>query len=338
MKSYFFGFITLCGLFAVTALRAQQNDPKIRAYIERYAPLAVKEMQVYKIPASITMAQGIIESDRGESPLAQKSNNHFGIKCKKDWTGQTVSHDDDAPGECFRKYDCVEDSYADHSRFLTGSLRYASLFELDLTDYKGWAHGLKAAGYATNPHYPQLLINMIERYELYRLDTEGLAALQSETKKEPVTAQVTEPSPDVPAGGTVVVTAGTGRMLGGRRVEQVNGVDMVRTKEGDTYQKLAQQLGIGLDKLCKYNDMELKRGPLDYTGIVPNDPVEPGTVVYVAKKKKKSASKYYHIAGANETLRSVSQQYGVRVKNLKKMNRTTNPYEELKLDERIRLR
>ena len=338
MKSYFIGIVALCTLFIATALRAQQTDPKIEAYVERYAPLAVKEMQIYKIPASITMAQAIIESNRGESPLSKKSNNHFGIKCKNDWTGETVRHDDDAPGECFRKYASVEDSYADHSRFLTGSLRYAPLFELDITDYKGWAHGLKKAGYATNPHYAQLLINMIERYELYRLDSEGLVALKNGPKAESVAVQEIEASGTIPTGGAVVVTVSTDRMLGGRRVEQINRVDMVRAKEGDTYQKLVQQLGIGLDKLCKYNDMELKRGPLDYTGIVPSDPVEPGTVIYVARKKKKSASKYYHIAGANETLRSVSQQYGVRVKNLKKMNRTTNPYEDLRLDERIRLR
>ena len=139
-------------------------------YIKKYAPLAVLEMHEYKIPASITLAQGILESGNGRSQLASKSNNHFGIKCHKGWTGQRVYHDDDEKGECFRKYKYVQTSYQDHSKFLTSRRRYADLFKLRLTDYKGWAKGLKKAGYATDKKYPKKLIRIIEEYKLYEFD------------------------------------------------------------------------------------------------------------------------------------------------------------------------
>ncbi len=139
-------------------------------YIRKYAPLAVKEMHSYKIPASITLAQGVLESGNGRSQLASKSNNHFGIKCHRGWKGGRVYHDDDEKGECFRKYKYVESSYEDHSKFLTGRRRYAALFKLRKTDYKGWARGLKKAGYATDRKYPKKLIKIIEDYKLYEFD------------------------------------------------------------------------------------------------------------------------------------------------------------------------
>ena len=139
-------------------------------YVRKYAPLAVLEMHEYKIPASITLAQGILESGNGRSQLASKSNNHFGIKCHTGWKGQKVYHDDDEKGECFRKYKYVQTSYKDHSKFLTTRRRYAGLFKLRKTDYKGWAKGLKKAGYATDKKYPKKLIRIIETYELYEFD------------------------------------------------------------------------------------------------------------------------------------------------------------------------
>jgi flagellum-specific peptidoglycan hydrolase FlgJ len=139
-------------------------------YIKKYAPLAVLEMHKYDIPASITLAQGILESGNGRSQLASKSNNHFGIKCHVGWKGQKVYHDDDEKGECFRKYKFVETSYKDHSEFLSGRRRYANLFKLRKSDYKGWAKGLKKAGYATDKKYPKKLIKIIETYELYEFD------------------------------------------------------------------------------------------------------------------------------------------------------------------------
>jgi len=140
------------------------------AYIRKYAPISVKEMHVHKIPASITLAQGILESGRGTSQLALKSNNHFGIKCHSQWQGERVYHDDDEKGECFRKYQFVETSYNDHSEFLTQRKRYAFLFSYGSKDYKRWARGLRKAGYATDKHYPTKLINIIENYQLYEFD------------------------------------------------------------------------------------------------------------------------------------------------------------------------
>jgi len=139
-------------------------------YIKKYAPIAVSEMHKYNVPASITLAQGILESGNGRSQLASKSNNHFGIKCHTGWKGAKVYHDDDEKGECFRKYKYVESSYEDHSQFLSGRRRYASLFALRKTDYKGWSKGLKKAGYATDKNYPKKLIKIIETYELYEFD------------------------------------------------------------------------------------------------------------------------------------------------------------------------
>jgi flagellum-specific peptidoglycan hydrolase FlgJ len=139
-------------------------------YIQQYKDVAIAEMKRSRIPASITLAQGILESGNGNSRLATEANNHFGIKCKKEWTGRTLYEDDDAPQECFRAYPTAEDSYRDHSDFLMKSSRYAFLFDLTPTDYKGWAEGLKKAGYATNPNYPQLLINFIEKHNLQQYD------------------------------------------------------------------------------------------------------------------------------------------------------------------------
>ena len=155
-------------------------------YIKKYAPIAVSEMHKYKVPASITLAQGILESGNGRSQLASKSNNHFGIKCHTGWKGAKVYHDDDEKGECFRKYKYVESSYEDHSQFLSGRRRYASLFALRKTDYKGWSKGLKKAGYATDKNYPKKLIKIIETYELYEFDKireKDLKRVKKETSK-----------------------------------------------------------------------------------------------------------------------------------------------------------
>src|SRR5688572_1051041 len=138
----------------------------VEQYIEQHKDFAIREMKRMGVPAAITLAQGILETESGNSPLVKKSNNHFGIKCKTTWTAGGVSHDDDAAGECFRSYKDAESSYRDHSNFLRGSERYASLFKLNPTDYRGWAYGLKKAGYATNPRYPQILIKNIEKHNL----------------------------------------------------------------------------------------------------------------------------------------------------------------------------
>ena len=166
------------------SLSAQYTETDIHNYIETYKEIAIKKMVEYKIPASITLAQGIYESGSGTSRLAREANNHFGIKCHKEWTGETIKHDDDALQECFRKYTAVEQSYNDHSLFLTSRPRYAKLFTLDIMDYEAWAHELKAAGYATNPQYAYRLISLIERFDLARQDTVAMQLFGDKIKAE----------------------------------------------------------------------------------------------------------------------------------------------------------
>ena len=173
-------------LFLTVSVYAQRRNTAYNEYIKQYAPLAVEQMKQHKIPASITLSQGLLESGAGNSELARKSNNHFGIKCGSSWNGRTVRHDDDARNECFRAYRNPRDSYDDHSAFLKRGARYAFLFDLKITDYKGWARGLKEAGYATDPSYANRLITIIEDYELYKYDSRGLVRnWEKEVKKKP---------------------------------------------------------------------------------------------------------------------------------------------------------
>ena len=200
-------------------------------YIKRYAPIAVSEMHKYNVPASITLAQGILESGNGRSQLASKSNNHFGIKCHTGWKGAKVYHDDDEKGECFRKYKYVESSYEDHSQFLSGRRRYASLFTLKKTDYKGWSKGLKKAGYATDKNYPKKLIKIIETYELYEFDKireKDLKRVKKETSK-------TERKPKIKTK---------------KRAKKYYEV-----KKGDTLYSIARKYETSVTKLKKVNDL-----------------------------------------------------------------------------------
>ncbi len=164
--------------FFTVTISLAQRDSLVQSYISRYAALAIEEQIRTGIPAAIKLAQGLHESGAGKGDLALRSNNHFGIKCKSNWTGATAYHDDDEKGECFRAYDSVAISYRDHSDFLKGSSRYAFLFTLEPTDYKGWAEGLRKAGYATNPKYPVLLIKLIEEFNLNRFTIEAIASVQ----------------------------------------------------------------------------------------------------------------------------------------------------------------
>lgn len=174
MKKFFLLFVLIslssCSTFKTISVSENSVEDKINFYIKKFAPAAVKNMRFYKIPASITLAQGVLESGYGESTLAKKANNHFGIKCHKGWKGRSIRHDDDEEDECFRSYKNPLKSYRDHSLFLVDRNRYNSLFELKRKDYKGWAKGLKAAGYATDPEYAEKLISLIERFNLTRFD------------------------------------------------------------------------------------------------------------------------------------------------------------------------
>jgi hypothetical protein len=217
-------FTALICILTTLSFGALENEPSKKAlYLENYREIAVQQMNKYGIPASITLAQGMLESGYGESALAKKSNNHFGIKCHSDWTGATTYANDDKPNECFRVYASVADSYEDHSLFLTNNKRYASLFLLDKKDYKGWAEGLKTAGYATSPTYATLLISMIEESSLQQLDQQGLSFVS--TGSNSLLIQVHE-----------------------------NKVRYVKAQKGDTYYKIAQRAGVTLKQLKHYNE------------------------------------------------------------------------------------
>ena len=199
------------------------------AYIARYSDMAVDQMKQYGIPASITLAQGLLESDAGRSTLASKCNNHFGIKCHNDWKGRKMYHDDDERQECFRCYGSPEDSYRDHSLFLVNGARYKDLFKLGATDYKGWAKGLKAAGYATSPTYAQKLIELIERYGLDRYDTRnGVRLKPGQLPHQPLL---------------------------------VNGQRCVRLREGETLKDIAREYGMQLRLLRRFNEVDRKFTP-----------------------------------------------------------------------------
>ena len=260
-------------------LQAQTRNKQYEAYIKKYRELAVEEMKKYHIPASITLAQGLLESGAGQSALARKSNNHFGIKCGSDWYGKTVSHDDDARGECFRAYKHSKDSYEDHSKFLAGRPRYASLFNLNITDYKGWARGLKKAGYATNPRYADQLIGIIELYELYKYDDKNYLKW---IKKNPNPHQ------------TYIA----------------NDLLYIVVRAGDSWKSISQEFDISQKKLRKYNDL--------YKGYA----LQVGDILYLEKKNKKADKEHIvHVLRAGESMYSISQKYGIRLKNLYKLNK-----------------
>ena len=266
-------------IISCLTLQAQTRNKQYEDYIKKYRELAVEEMKKYHIPASITLAQGLLESGAGQSTLARKSNNHFGIKCGSDWRGKTVSHDDDARGECFRAYKHPKESYEDHSKFLAGRPRYASLFKLKITDYKGWARGLKKAGYATNPRYADQLIGIIELYELHKYDEKNYLKW---IKKNPNPHQ------------TYIA----------------NDLLYIVVRAGDSWKSISKEFDISQKKLRKYNDL--------YKGYA----LQVGDILYLEKKNKKADKEHIvHVLRAGESMYSVSQKYGIRLKNLYKMNK-----------------
>ena len=296
----------LVGLLAVSgALSAegQPNGPRITAeqYIEQWKDVAVQKMKQHGIPASITLAQGLLESGNGNSKLAREGNNHFGIKCTPDWTGGKTYHDDDAKGECFRKYKDAGQSYEDHAKFLQRP-RYAALFELKPTDYKGWAHGLKKAGYATDPNYAPKLISLIERYELHKLDR-GV-----DVSYKPAAKPQATPAPDRSArrssGGGETITIGAGR-----QVDVFEGrIKFVRAKAGDDLRKLARDLEMTHGMLARWNDMDKEARLTE------------GQRVYIQPKRNASKSAATHTAREGESLWSVSQEHGVKLARLARYN------------------
>lgn len=260
-------------------VQGQVRNKQYEAYIKKYRDIAVEEMRKYHIPASITLAQGLLESGAGQSTLARKSNNHFGIKCGSDWDGKSVRYDDDARNECFRAYKHPKQSYEDHSKFLASRSRYAFLFKLKITDYKGWAKGLKKAGYATDRRYAQRLIDIIELYDLHQYDTKkGLKWMKD------------NPNPHQPY--------------------IANGLVYIVVRPGDTWKSISKEFDVSRKKLRKYNDL--------YKGYF----LQPGDILYLEKKNRKADKEHVvHVLRAGESMYSISQKYGIRLKNLYKRNK-----------------
>ncbi len=321
-------------------LAAPDRSPQA-IYIEKYADLAVEEMYRSGVPASITLAQGLLESGYGRSELAVKGNNHFGIKCHNTWTGKKMYYDDDRKGECFRVYKTPEESYRDHSDFLRYRDRYKFLFDLDPTDYKGWANGLKKAGYATDPGYPRKLINLIEEYDLDKYDKMSKRDLKSKKKNEKKAGKDADRKQDDrhvderPASPNSIEQP---KPLDGRDREvfhlslsrqmySLNGVPFVRSTAGETYRSIASSNDLFFKEILKYNDL------------TEDQTLYPGTVVYLQPKKNRAAKglEKHIIEEEGETLRDIAQRYGVKLKTLCKRNGMTSD-RELVEGEVIRLR
>lgn len=305
-------------------------------YINLYHEAAVNNMVLHRVPASITLSQGLFESGFGNSPLALNANNHFGIKCH-DWTGDTYHHDDDAPQECFRKYPSVQDSYADHAQFLKTRKRYAKCFELELTDYRGWARELKAAGYATLPSYPEKIVGLIERFKLDRYDREALALIdgkkapaetvvqKTETPKpEPEKPQITEPEktpqPEKKPARRVqesnervtLVEKPTERKTPARReVFRNNDIPYIVSRAGDSQTSLADEFDLAEWQIRRYNELGV------------NAPVPVDTRIYLAPKKDRNEQVDAHVVTEGENLGQIAQLHGIRKESLMEMNGLT---------------
>ena len=288
-------------------LTAQRITPE--EYIQTYKDIAMREMRDHKIPASITLAQGLLESGAGNSALAREAKNHFGIKCHKGWEGDTYIMDDDEKNECFRKYDNAEESFVDHSLFLTTRSRYAALFDLDITDYEGWARGLKAAGYATNPKYAQLLIDRIKLYDLAKYDEIALGERSDDNQLPDI-----EPedellelaySPDNRSAFELVDMTADKRFI-----YENNGVRFVFAKEGETPERLAKEFGVKYQRFCEYN---LLRHPDEMV-------FHSGDVVYLEKLSNKNWKAKKHAVGEGETLRDIALRFAVKPEKILKKN------------------
>ncbi len=295
----------LFALLPVFCSHAQQAEV-ISNYINTYKDLAIAEMQRTGVPAAIKLAQGIHETTAGTSKLVLKSNNHFGIKCKTNWAGESVTHDDDARGECFRKYPSAGDSYRDHSDFLKNSQRYASLFTLDPADYEGWANGLKKAGYATNPRYPLVLIKLIEDYHLQDYTLVGLG-------KSPVQEEVTAlVNPDTGKNETTVVKKGKEETASKKTSYpagqfKINDTKVIYVTQGTAFLAIANQYDVPLSRIFEFNE-------LDETEESGKD-----QLIYL-QRKRKSGNNDYHIIQPGETLHDIAQQEAIRLESLLELN------------------
>jgi LysM repeat protein len=294
-------------LFALTSGATNLAlEEKISAveYIEKWREEAIRQMALHKIPASITIAQGLLESGNGNSRLAIQGNNHFGIKCHSDWKGATIHEDDETRNECFRKYKNASESFEDHSLFLQKK-RYESLFTLDITDYKGWAHGLKKCGYATNPKYPQLLINLIEQYNLADLDKEGLKLIKngsttSRNKRDSNPKKERNTSPQKDESRREIVISNN-REIG----VSENRIKFITAKDDDSIEAIANDLDMAPWQIKKYNDLQN------------NQQIQAGQVIYLQPKRNTSKINEYEVK-SGDTMWSISQSTGIKLRKLYK--------------------
>jgi LysM repeat protein len=304
----------LTGLFIILTFihpgKVTSQQITSKEYIDLYRDWAIEEMMRSGIPASITLAQGMLESNNGTSTLAIRGNNHFGIKCH-DWKGKSIRQDDDKRNECFRKYKSARDSYIDHTNFLMNSPRYSILFELDQTDYKGWAKGLKKAGYATSPTYASALIRIIEENELHQFDSGKIRP-----RKTDDTGTIPE----------VTDIDGFEIEIDHRKILIRNRIDYIIVKTEDTYQSLTRELEMMPYELAQYNE-------------IPRDSkLEKGQVLYLQPKRGKASVEFsYHTVEAGETMYDISQMYGIKLKKLYRLNLMT-PGEEPVPGDEIHLR
>lgn len=293
---------------ACTGVLAQMKwNQRYQTYINQYRDLAIEQMLKFKIPASITLAQGLLESGAGYSELATKGNNHFGIKCHG-WTGRKTYHDDDDAQECFRAYNNVYESYEDHSLLLSRQPRYRSLFSLDGDDYKGWAHGLKKCGYATSPTYAQKLIGIIELYKLQQYD-------KAKKYDRFMESRAYKDSPSAKGGIQ-------------HPIHRYNKNYYIVVKQGDTFRSIGKELGLSYRKIAKYNERNKR------------DKLVVGETIYLKKKQKKADKTYKnrpHTVKPGESMYSIAQYYGMRVKSLYKKNGLSPDYVP-KVGDKLRVR
>jgi len=278
----------------VNVFFASAQSASYERYINTYKHLAIDQEKKYHVPASITLAQAILESAGGTSYLAREANNHFGIKCKPEWTGSRAYKDAEIPNECFRKYSSIADSYEDHSKFLTERSRYDKLFKLKKTDYKGWAKGLQDCGYATDKAYATKLIRVIETYQLHTYTSDKIHAGNNKTEQINTTPAIA---------------------LRSHGICKTYGLLYVIALSNDSLEEIAKELGFKAKNLAKYNEIPL------------NFPLRQGDIVYLEKKKKWATEpNFYHTVRVGESMYSISQRYGAQVNSLYKLNKKKTDY------------
>ncbi len=283
-------------LLLLTVMVAHSQRMTRQEYIRKYQLLAISEMNRSGIPASIKMAQACLESSDGNSEMSRKSNNHFGIKCKSNWTGARSYHDDDEKSECFRKYKNVEDSYVDHTNFLMSNPRYNTLFQLESTNFAGWARGLKKAGYATDPRYAEKVIEIIELNQLWRLDHKMTREEMAQVEKMRLGDNFNK--------GLII------NLYSSREVILHNGLRSAITRKGDNFELLAQEFGIKEWELRKFNDYPEGYNP------------QAGEILYLQNKKPRAQGLFeLHRVAEGESMHYISQYYGIRLRALYRINR-----------------